>query len=78
MTSAGADGSYILNRGWIDREKKAVPTYDDIVGRPGAKEEGDESDDDEEHPWGKIDEEEEFDEKAEEFETEYNFRFEEP
>lgn len=55
-----------------------MPTYDDIVGRPGAKDEDGESEDDEEHPWGKIDEEEEFDEKAEEFETEYNFRFEEP
>lgn len=29
------------------------------------------------HPWGLLDEDE-FDEKAEEFETEYNFRFEEP
>ncbi|GMK56597.1 hypothetical protein CspeluHIS016_0304370 [Cutaneotrichosporon spelunceum] len=66
---------YVLNRGWIDREKKAVPTYDDIVGR----ERGEESEeDDEDTPWGKIDEDEEFDEKADEFETEYNFRFEEP
>ncbi|BEJ13502.1 hypothetical protein CspHIS471_0306760 [Cutaneotrichosporon sp. HIS471] len=66
---------YILNRGWIDKEKKAVPTYEDIVGR----ERGDDSeDDDEDTPWGKIDEEEEFDDKADEFETEYNFRFEEP
>jgi protein KRI1 len=29
------------------------------------------------HPWGALDEDE-FDEQAEEFETAYNFRFEEP
>lgn len=52
-----------------------MPTYDEIVGRQGAE---DEEGDDDDHPWGKIDEEEEFDDKAEEFETEYNFRFEEP
>jgi protein KRI1 len=69
-----ADPSYILNRGWIDKEKKAVPTYEDIVGR----ERGEDESDDEDSPWGKIDEEEDFDDKADEFETEYNFRFEEP
>lgn len=70
-----SDASYILNRGWIDREKQAVPTYEDIVGRERGE---DEDDEDEDTPWGKIDEEEDFDEQADEFETEYNFRFEEP
>lgn len=66
------DTSYILNRGWIDKDK-ALPTYDDIVGHPTAEE-----DQGEDQPWGAIDEEDEFDERADEFETEYNFRFEEP
>ena len=30
------------------------------------------------HPWGALDEEDDFDDKADEFETAYNFRYEEP
>lgn len=29
-------------------------------------------------PWGELEDEDEFDDRAEEFETTYNFRFEEP
>ncbi|WVQ95967.1 hypothetical protein IAU59_003066 [Kwoniella sp. CBS 9459] len=76
---------YILNRGWIDRTEKHVPTYKEIVGDADS----DGSDDDisdtgkgkaesSSHPWGKLDEEDDFDDKADRFEAEYNFRFEEP
>lgn len=67
--------SYILNRGWVDKTKDRLPTYnevtgadDDVEGEGGANE----------GVWGKLEEEDEFDEVAEEFETSYNFRFEEP
>ncbi|WVQ84513.1 hypothetical protein IAT38_006667 [Cryptococcus sp. DSM 104549] len=80
--------NYILNRGWIDRSDKHVPSYDEVVG-PARADSSDEDDSGDEaagkpkagkssHPWGELEEEDDFDEKAEQFETEYNFRFEEP
>lgn len=54
---------YIMSRGWIDRERRALPTYDQIVG--GAPEEDLEAD-------------EQAVEEAEVFEERYNFRFEQP
>ncbi|TPX35681.1 hypothetical protein SmJEL517_g01900 [Synchytrium microbalum] len=50
---------YVLSRGWVEKDKKKIPTYDEIVA-----EHHDESD-------------EEAVEAADEFETKYNFRFEE-
>lgn len=74
-----ANSSYILNRGWIDTEKEAVPTYEDIVGRDREESDSDSASEvGNEHPWGALDEEDDFDDRAEEFEQEYNFRFEEP
>ena len=58
--------SYILNQGWVDKSKSRVPTYKEVTG--SYSEDG--MDD--------LDKENEFDEVAEEFETSYNFRFEEP
>ena len=74
---------YILNRGWLDKAAKHVPTHEEVLDK-GKKEEVvagpsganalpaykplDRTIDDSE--------DEEFEDKAEEYETKYNFRFE--
>lgn len=84
--------SYILNRGWIDREDEAhhVPSYEEIVGdKPSIKAkkskskskllEDEEERDEDGHvlnPELRDEDDDEIDEVAEEFETRYNFRFE--
>lgn len=71
--------SYILNRGWIDRSTKRVPTYNDITRR-GLSEREDTNDavpDAAEHD-GSLNDEDEFEEILDRFESSYNFRFEEP
>ncbi|POY71428.1 hypothetical protein BMF94_5741 [Rhodotorula taiwanensis] len=83
---------YILNRGWIDREDEAhhVPSYEEIVGdKPSIKAkkskskskllEDEEERDEDGHvlnPELRDEDDDEIDEVAEEFETRYNFRFE--
>ena len=76
--------SYILNRGWIDKSSKRLPTYKEITSSRKGKEKVLEDDSEEEtfdarseQSEDEIDEDE-FDEVAERFETSYNFRFEEP
>ena len=76
--------SYILNRGWIDRSAKRLPTYQEITGSSkkgkARAENGDEpqsdSEADDEGGAGDLDDEE-FEEVADRFESSYNFRFEE-
>lgn len=80
--------SYILNRGWIDRSTKRLPTYKEITGSKKGKGRLDaESDSEGGASSGNSDEEveermsmddDEFDEVADQFENTYNFRFEEP
>lgn len=87
--------SYILNRGWIDREgDNHIPSYDEIVGEdaPTKKKksksksklledaaDGEEERDEDGHvlnPELRDDDDDEIDEEADEFESRYNFRFE--
>jgi protein KRI1 len=76
---------YILNRGWIDRSSEHVPSYNEITAskpkktKKKAKEE-DNSDLSADEGDNKLVEVEDdgFDDMADEFETRYNFRFEEP
>jgi protein KRI1 len=74
--------SYILNRGWIDPSDEAgttshagefKPKKQARARRDDAAEEGPIA-----NPWGTLEDDSDFDEKAEEFENTYNFRFEEP
>ena len=79
--------SYILNRGWIDRDARRLPTYKEITGKGKTRTESEddasssdsdgEQDEHEDGVQSSLDEDE-FDEVAERFETSYNFRFEEP
>jgi protein KRI1 len=77
--------SYILNRGWIDRTAKRLPTYNEITtsnkskGPKRATADDDISADGHETSAGEdIEDDEDFEEVADLFETSYNFRFEEP
>ncbi|KAJ7736886.1 KRI1-like family C-terminal-domain-containing protein [Mycena metata] len=72
--------NYILNRGWIDRSSKRVPTYGEVTSeskkgkakaQPTDDAEADAANDEE------TDEEEVFDDIVDRFESSYNFRFEE-
>jgi protein KRI1 len=74
--------SFILNRRWLDQKSKRIPSYKEIVAEEDEKEFA---------PTGANatlpsqtriddtidDEDDEFEERAEEFENKYNFRFEE-
>ncbi|KAI0657658.1 KRI1-like family C-terminal-domain-containing protein [Cubamyces menziesii] len=83
--------NYILNRGWIDKSARRLPTYKEITGSKKGKGKseagsdteasGSESDEDRHSAGGGPDaslDEDDFDEVADRFESSYNFRFEEP
>lgn len=82
--------SYILNRGWIDRSARRLPTYAEVTdikknkkGKNKAKaaieaEVSPEEDVLIDGGDAEDDAEDDFDELMENFEASYNFRFEEP
>lgn len=73
--------NYILNRGWIDRSSKRVPTYGEVTSqsRKGKAKADDTDESASERGPGEDDDEEEevFDDIVDRFESSYNFRFEE-
>lgn len=78
--------SYILNRGWIDKSARRMPTYKEITGSKKGKgkseadsdSEGSDDDDEAQEVKHQPLDEDDFDEVADRFESSYNFRFEEP
>ena len=73
--------SYILNRGWIDRSSKRLPTYKEITGSGKGKQRAQDDDSAVDSEGGEAlggEDDEEFEDVADLFETSYNFRFEEP
>ena len=51
--------SFILTRGWIDKESNKIPSYEELIAEHHDEEDG------------------EFEEANDQFESKYNFRFEE-
>lgn len=73
-----AANSYILNRGWIDKSTRRVPTYGEVTS--GHKSGGNDEDVKAEKTDfdGELVDDEDFEEVMDRFESSYNHRFEEP
>ncbi len=78
--------SYILNRGWIDKTSKRIPTYREVTSKDKGKakatadkSDGEDENDGDQRPtiYSDVDEEE-FEDTIDRFEISYNHRFEEP
>ncbi|KZV91710.1 hypothetical protein EXIGLDRAFT_836921 [Exidia glandulosa HHB12029] len=76
---------YILNRGWIDKSERHVPTYKEVTSRSSKKRKADEdsnsaesNSDSDAGGVGDIDEESVFEEAVEHFEEDYQYRYQEP
>ena len=89
MTEIYPPTSYILNRGWIDRSSRHIPTYGEITESSKGKGKARPQDDSLSEPSLAVDEggedavdgeldDDDFDEIVDRFESSYNFRFEEP
>lgn len=93
MSYTNHDFSYILNRGWVDRTTQRHPTYAEITtSEPQQERSRDESVKESskqiesqvqlgeapEEDLDMIENEDEFDDINDRFESSYNFRFEEP
>ncbi|GAA94919.1 uncharacterized protein L969DRAFT_609411 [Mixia osmundae IAM 14324] len=71
--------NYILDRGWLDKSSRKLPSYSEMVEEPARK--APVELEDPVPPQTRVDEafdseDEEYEERADEYETKYNFRFE--
>jgi protein KRI1 len=93
MSDTNRSCSYILNRGWVDRSTQRHPTYAEITTAEPQQERSRDKTVKEplkkieiqpqlreppEEELEMVEEEDEFDDLADRFESSYNFRFEEP
>ena len=68
-----------MNRGWIDRSQKRLPTYKEVTTSKGKERAHEDDSEAEAESAGNASlDEDDFDDVVDRFESSYNFRFEEP